>query len=62
MKIEFETMSNHGQANPDGSIRQDHCCGCWNVKISDQNPLHPYLVCNECGETRTYLLPVGVDG
>ena len=40
------TMIHHSH-NVDGSLRIDHCCGCFNVR-----PEELIAYCNECGEER----------
>jgi hypothetical protein len=44
--------------NADGTQREKHCCGCWDVSYNDDGL---NVVCNECGEVRdvesTVLVP-----
>ena len=42
------------ETNADGSIREDHCPGCWNIHVGGDGPggALVYGVCNECGERR----------
>lgn len=60
MIIEFPTWANHGFENADGSASERHCCGCWSVKINQDEPFKPWIACNECGEVRSFGLPPGV--
>lgn len=41
--------------NANGSTRDPHCCGCWNIFHDDERGW-PVGVCNECGEEREMLL------
>lgn len=45
----FRTLIHHSH-NADGTLRADHCCGCFNIRLDD---LVAY--CNECGEERDIL-------
>jgi len=49
---EFPTWYNHGFNKLDGTTSEHHCCGCWVINIDESDPLHPFVVCNECGEKR----------
>ena len=44
----IHTMVNH-EHNGDGTLRKDHCCGCFNVTDFGMAEM---IVCNECGEAR----------
>lgn len=59
MKVEVKTANNHSM-NRDGTERDPHCCGCWNICLDEDNPLVPYAQCNECGEIRGAVFP-GID-
>lgn len=56
MKITLKTANWH-EFNKDGSKRDPHCCGCWNVCLDEDSPLSPYAQCNECGEVRQANFP-----
>jgi hypothetical protein len=45
----------HHSHNKDGSLRSEHCCGCWNVVYDDAGL---WLRCNECSETKDLSLLV----
>lgn len=51
MDIVIKTPIWH-EKNADGSVRQEHCCGCWNFILTEDDPSRPYAKCNECGEIR----------
>ena len=58
MKVGIKT-TNHHALNADGTERQEHCCGCWDVYLDEDIPV-PYAVCNECREVRLASFP-GID-
>ena len=60
MKFEMKTLIHHA-LNEDGSTRTDHCCGCWNIILDEDDPLGPYAQCNECGEIRKATYPGVLD-
>ena len=41
--------------NLDGSPRQEHCPGCWDIVIDDEAVPPIQGVCNECGENRAII-------
>lgn len=47
----MHTMYSHGHHNEDGSHRDEHCCGCWDI-VQDHDGIR--LECNECGEKREF--------
>ena len=44
----FHTMVNHAH-NGDGTVRKEHCCGCFNLVDFGAREM---ISCNECGEMR----------
>lgn len=56
MIITVKTGINH-DTNPDGSPRDEHCCGCYHISLDEDAPWSPYAVCNECGDVRQFEAP-----
>jgi hypothetical protein len=56
MRVEAKTAINH-DTQSNGVAVDDHCCGCWHVVLDEDDPLHPYAKCNECGEIRMATFP-----
>lgn len=56
----------HGRSNPDGTRRETHCCGCWNIYAAEDPEVlskHEHLLiarCNECDEIRDLTGPLHI--